>query len=104
MNTKPAIVKLREFVDKLHGDRTRPAGIFGPSSLVEVQTVELKTAFAKADRIVNATIEVHRHHPVPMECRAIIASWDASAEQLTIHASTQSPHMNAHVSVRTRCS
>ncbi len=41
------MLKLREFVDRLHGDRTSPAGIFGPSSLVEVQTLELKTAFAE---------------------------------------------------------
>ena len=37
--------------------------------------------------------EVHRHQPVPMECRGLIADWDAAAEHLTIHASTQSPHM-----------
>lgn len=47
MKAKPTIVKLREFVDALHGDRTSPAGIFGPSSLVEVQTLELKNSFAK---------------------------------------------------------
>jgi aerobic carbon-monoxide dehydrogenase large subunit len=50
-------------------------------------------AFAEADRIVRASIAVHRHQPVPMECRGLIASWDPVAEQLTIHASTQSPHM-----------
>ena len=50
-------------------------------------------AFAAADRIVRASIDVHRHQPVPMECRGLIASWDPAAEQLTIHASTQSPHM-----------
>lgn len=47
MNADTAIAKLRKFVDHLHGDRTSPSGIFGPSSLVEVQTLELKTAFAK---------------------------------------------------------
>jgi carbon-monoxide dehydrogenase large subunit len=50
-------------------------------------------AFARADRVVRATLAVHRHQPVPMECRAIIADWDRDAEHLTIHASTQSPHM-----------
>jgi carbon-monoxide dehydrogenase large subunit len=50
-------------------------------------------AFAKADRVVNASIWVHRHEPVPMECRGMISSFDKDAEQLTIHSSTQSPHM-----------
>ena len=50
-------------------------------------------AFAAADRIVRASIDVHRHQPVPMECRGLIASWDPVAEHLTVHASTQSPHM-----------
>ena len=44
------------------------------------------TSFAKADRVVRASIEVHRHEPVPMECRGLIADWDAAAEHLTIHA------------------
>ena len=50
-------------------------------------------AFAKADRVVRATVFVHRHQPVPMECRGLVASWDAANEHLTIHSSTQSPHM-----------
>ena len=54
---------------------------------------DVDAAFAEADRVVRASIDVHRHQPVPMECRGLIASWDSVAEQLTIHASTQSPHM-----------
>jgi aerobic carbon-monoxide dehydrogenase large subunit len=54
---------------------------------------DIDAAFAKADRIVTASVDVHRHQPVPMECRGLIADWDATAEQLTIHVSTQSPHM-----------
>ena len=50
-------------------------------------------AFAKADRVVRASIWVHRHQPVPMETRGLIASYNQSNEHLTIHASTQSPHM-----------
>ena len=29
----------------------------------------------------------------PMECRGLVASWDPDSEHLTVHASTQSPHM-----------
>ena len=50
--------------------------------------------FARADRVVRAT---HRRAPPRSPCRwsaaGSIADWDADAEQLTIHASTQSPHM-----------
>ena len=53
---------------------------------------DVEGAFERADRVVRATIAVHRHQPVPMECRALVADWDAGAEQLTVHASTQSPH------------
>ncbi len=59
----------------------------------EMPMGDVDAAFAKADRVVTATIDVHRHQPVPMECRALVADWDAADEHLTIHASTQSPHM-----------
>ena len=37
---------------------------------------DVSGAFAKADRIIEASIWVHRHQPVPMECRGLIASYD----------------------------
>ncbi|HEX3453511.1 MAG TPA: molybdopterin cofactor-binding domain-containing protein, partial [Gaiellaceae bacterium] len=49
--------------------------------------------FAKADRVITASVRVHRHHPMPMECRGTIADWDADTGKLTLHTSTQSPHM-----------
>jgi carbon-monoxide dehydrogenase large subunit len=54
---------------------------------------DIDDAFARADRVVRTSVWVHRHQPVPMETRGMIASYDPSTEQLTIHASTQSPHM-----------
>jgi carbon-monoxide dehydrogenase large subunit len=54
---------------------------------------DIDAAFAKADRVVTATVSVHRHQPVPMETRGSIASWDPAAERLTFHTATQSPHM-----------
>lgn len=54
---------------------------------------DIDDAFAAADRVVRASIQVHRHQPVPMECRGLIASWDEAAGQLTIRSATQSPHM-----------
>ena len=54
---------------------------------------DVEAVFAKADRVFTASVRVHRHHPMPMECRGTIADWDAATEQLTIYTSTQSPHM-----------
>jgi carbon-monoxide dehydrogenase large subunit len=54
---------------------------------------DVDAAFAEADRVVQATISVHRHQPAPMETRGTIADWDAESEQLTIRTATQSPHM-----------
>lgn len=59
----------------------------------EMAIGDVDGAFAKSDRIVQASIWVHRHQPVPMETRGLIASYDTANEHLTIHASTQSPHM-----------
>lgn len=59
----------------------------------EMTIGDIDAVFAKADRVVSATIGVHRHQPVPMECRGSIASWDGAEEKLTFHTATQSPHM-----------
>jgi carbon-monoxide dehydrogenase large subunit len=59
----------------------------------EIAIGDVDGAFAKANRVVPASLWVHRHQPVPMETRGLIASYDQSDQHLTIHASTQSPHM-----------
>jgi carbon-monoxide dehydrogenase large subunit len=59
----------------------------------ELMIGDIDAAFAKADRVVSASVSVHRHQPVPMECRGSVADWDAASEQLTFHTATQSPHM-----------
>jgi carbon-monoxide dehydrogenase large subunit len=59
----------------------------------EMAIGDIDAVFGKADRVVEATVSVHRHQNVPMEGRAMIASWDQATGQLTIYASTQSPHM-----------
>jgi carbon-monoxide dehydrogenase large subunit len=59
----------------------------------EMMLGDVDAAFAEADRVVQATVEVHRHQPVPMEGRGSIAEWDPATEHLTLHTSTQSPHM-----------
>ena len=45
-----------------------------------------------ASHVVSETVTQHRYVAVPMEGRGIIASWDESAELMTIWAATQAPH------------
>ncbi|MET0629058.1 MAG: xanthine dehydrogenase family protein molybdopterin-binding subunit [Acidimicrobiia bacterium] len=59
----------------------------------EVAMGDIDAVFAKADRVISATVSVHRHQPVPMEGRGSIAEWNPGEEELTIHTSTQSPHL-----------
>jgi aerobic carbon-monoxide dehydrogenase large subunit len=59
----------------------------------EVAMGDIDAVFARADRVVSATVSVHRHQPVPMEGRGSIADWNPGEEELTIHTSTQSPHL-----------
>jgi carbon-monoxide dehydrogenase large subunit len=49
--------------------------------------------FARADRVLDFHIDVHRHQNVPMEGRGCVASWDADAGAMTFHAATQSVHI-----------
>ena len=50
--------------------------------------------FAAADRVFDLRIDVHRHQNVPMEGRGCVASYDADAEVMTMHAATQSVHVS----------
>jgi carbon-monoxide dehydrogenase large subunit len=49
--------------------------------------------FARADRVAEFRIDVHRHQNVPMEGRACVASPDADSGILTIYAATQGVHV-----------
>ena len=59
----------------------------------EMNIGDIDAVFAKAARVIEATVNVHRHQPVPMETRGSIASWDAAEDKLTFYTATQSPHM-----------
>ncbi len=67
--------------EELGGNR-----LFGPQVKV---FGDVEGAFARADRVVRASIHQHRHQNVPMEGRAILASFDAPSGQLLVRASTQ---------------
>ena len=50
-------------------------------------------AFAKAPRIFKERYTQHRGGCHSMECRGVVASYDAFADQLTLWSSTQSPYL-----------
>jgi len=53
---------------------------------------ELEAAFASAAHVVTERLVQHRHTPVPMETRGIVASYDRVTDQLEVWLSTQGPH------------
>ncbi len=50
-------------------------------------------AFRSADVVVAERFHSGRHLALPMEGRAVLASWDPAAQALTVWASTQMPHV-----------
>ncbi len=50
-------------------------------------------AFAKADRVIEATFHTGRHTGVTLEPRSIVADYNRADGTLTVHHSTQAPHM-----------
>jgi aerobic carbon-monoxide dehydrogenase large subunit len=54
---------------------------------------DVSGTFARADRVIDFHIDVHRHQNVPMEGRGCVASWDADEGVMTVHAATQSVHI-----------
>ena len=58
----------------------------------EVRAGEPEAAFGRAEIVVEATLEQPRLAAVTMECRGIVASYDAGEDRLEIWLSTQMPH------------
>jgi carbon-monoxide dehydrogenase large subunit len=48
--------------------------------------------FAAAAHVAEANVYQQIYAPVPMETRGMVVEWDASSEELTVWASTQTPH------------
>ena len=46
-------------------------------------------AFASAAGVARVLISQHRHQNVPMECRGLVADFDAATGQLTVHSANQ---------------
>jgi CO/xanthine dehydrogenase Mo-binding subunit len=54
-------------------------------------------ALREAEVVVEAELTVGRHSGIPMECRGIVADYDADAGTLTVHGATKVPHTNRRV-------
>jgi carbon-monoxide dehydrogenase large subunit len=52
----------------------------------------LAADFDAAAHVLSVTIRQQAYAPVPMECRGIVAEWDASSGELTVWSATQAPH------------
>ena len=62
---------------------------------------DVDSAFETADIIVEETFEFGRHTAVSLEPRAVLADYDPGTERLTVHTSSQVPHMIQAVFART---
>jgi aerobic carbon-monoxide dehydrogenase large subunit len=58
----------------------------------EVQGGDPEAAFGRAEVIVELQLEQPRLAPVPMECRGVVASYDAARGRVEVWLSTQTPH------------
>jgi aerobic carbon-monoxide dehydrogenase large subunit len=54
---------------------------------------DVDTAMAAAHKVLSATFKTGRHTGVCLEPRSILADWNPAEGQLTVHHSTQAPHM-----------
>jgi aerobic carbon-monoxide dehydrogenase large subunit len=63
-------------------------------------TGDVDAAFRGADRIISATFHTGRHTGVTLEPRSIIADYNPADGTLTVHHSTQAPHMMQGVFAR----
>jgi len=66
-----------------------------PSNVVArmlVDSGDVDREFRDAAHVFAERLHLHRGAACSMECRAILAEWNAATGMLTVHASTQSPH------------
>ncbi len=66
-----------------------------------IDTGGVDAAFDAADIVIEETFEFGRHTAVSLETRALIADYDPGTERLTIHTSSQCPHMIQGIFART---
>ncbi len=59
---------------------------------VPIKIGDTDKAFANAPHVFREKFFLHRGGPFFLECRGVVADWDAGTESLTVHASSQGSH------------
>jgi aerobic carbon-monoxide dehydrogenase large subunit len=71
-----------------HGDLTTNV-----AAVVPIGYGDVNTAFATAAHVFEEELFVHRGGAMTLEGRAVLASYDAAADLLTVWSATQTPHL-----------
>ncbi len=66
-----------------------------------VESGDVDEAFAAADHVLEETFRFGRHTAVSLEPRTLLADYEPGAKRLTVHTSSQTPHMIQTVLART---
>jgi aerobic carbon-monoxide dehydrogenase large subunit len=66
-----------------------------------IDTGDVEAVFVGADLVVEDSFEFGRHTAVSLEGRALLAAYDTGTGKLTIHTSSQCPHMIQRVFAQT---
>ena len=88
----PAIIDTREAAERTD---TVLHDAWGDNVYIQrdVDGGDIKAARANADITVTNEFRLNRHGAVPLESRAVLANWDDRRDELTLHLSTQGPHI-----------
>jgi carbon-monoxide dehydrogenase large subunit len=76
----------------------RPSNL--QTAIVVPMSDDARTAFDAAPHHVEATLVQHRHSANPLECRAVVSTFDRVAGTLDVHVSSQNPHEARQVFAR----
>ena len=90
---RPAVVDVER---ALEADAPRVYDEFPDNVCVEIKPedgAEADRLFAEAHGTISLRLVNQRVAPVPIEPRAVLADWDEGPQKLTLHASTQVPHL-----------
>src|SRR5262249_14408419 len=63
------------------------------AAIVPMSYGDVGAAFAKAAHVFEEELALHRGAAMTLETRAVAASYDASADMLTVWSATQTPHL-----------
>lgn len=58
---------------------------------------DIEQAFSRAHLVVQERFYVHRHSASPLECRGLVAQWDAASEHMTVWGAAKVPFANRRI-------